>query len=82
MTSSEEVQFTEGQRVRFTANALGTIDPARDGRVGFTEHVVSTGDMGVVLANMGAMPEGWLRVKPDAYPNEYVPVHPDMIEPA
>ena len=74
-----DTPFTEGQRVRFTANALGTIDPA-GARVAFTEHTVSEGDTGVILASMGAMPEGWLRVKPDAYPDEFVPVHPGMIE--
>ncbi|HVE35383.1 MAG TPA: hypothetical protein VNC18_17590 [Gemmatimonadaceae bacterium] len=66
--------------MRFTANALGTIDPASGGRVAFTEHTVGEGDTGIILANMGAMPEGWLRVKPDAYPSEFVPVHPGMIE--
>ncbi len=80
MTTTEHV-YKAGERVRFTANALGTIDPAAPGRVCFTEHTVGNGDTGAVLPGRPAMPEGWLRIEPDAFPGEYVPVHPDMIVP-
>jgi hypothetical protein len=78
MTTTE---FPQGRRVRFTADTLGTIDPAAT-RVGarFTEHLVSRGDEGAVVIPPGTMPEGWLAVTPDDYPDEYVPVHPSMIE--
>lgn len=65
-----------GTRVRFLSDALGVIDPSQPG-MKFTEHVVSNGDEGAVLA--ATMPDGWLAVEPDNHPNMYVPVHPSMI---
>lgn len=74
------ITYTQGQRVRFTAENLGTVDPALPG-VQMTEHVVNAGELGTVLVPPGSMPEGWLAVTADSYPLEYVPVHPGMIEP-
>ncbi len=66
-----------GARVKFTADSLGTLEP---GFLRFTDHVVGEGDEGEVMTYDGQMPDGWIAVKPDAYPDEYVPVHPSMIE--
>jgi hypothetical protein len=78
---SDEPVYRQGDRVRFTAEQLGTIDPAAD-RPGFAELMVNRGELGTVAVQPGVMPDGWLAVTPDADERLYVPVHPSMIEPA
>lgn len=75
----EQHTLTPGTRVRFLGDQLGTIDPTA-ARIAFTEHTVGLGDEGEVISYPGTMPSGWLAVRPDAFPEEYVPVHPDMVE--
>ena len=75
---TRDADYKPGDRVRFTSEALGTLEA---GYTKFTEHVVGNGDEGEVMTYPGQMPDGWIAVKPDDYPNEYVPVHPSMIEP-
>ena len=76
--------LSNGQRVRFLADNLGTI--ALHQPYGFTEVVVGNGDEGTLYTDVGDMPHGWVLVKieqRDEHGNElYVPVHPDHLEPA
>ncbi len=69
--------FQVGTRVRFTSDNLGTVE---FGRIGFTQHTIDSTAVGEVVTVEG-LPEGWIAVQPDSYPDEYVPAHPSMIEP-
>jgi hypothetical protein len=72
--------FKPGDRVRFTAESLGVIDPSDPHH--FMDVIVKAGDEGEILTYDDQMPDGWLAVRADAAPNGYVPVHPSMIEAA
>lgn len=77
-----ESSFKYGQRVRFLADSLGIIDPEVH-IAKFIGEVVNAGDEGEVQTLPGEeAPEGWMFIRPDKYSRGYVPVHPDMIEPA
>jgi hypothetical protein len=68
-----------GDKIRYTSEGpLGTLE-APNAR-GFTEHHVFEGTTGVVKTYSGQMPEGWVMTAPDAFPDEWCPVHPSMIE--
>ena len=75
--------FQVGDRVRFTTNNLGGLgnDP-QHARPYFIERHFGLGDEGEVVSC--DLPDGWLAVLPDDRPDDllYVPVHPNMIEPA
>lgn len=73
-------EFKQGDRVRFTADQLGTIRKDGSGGTKFTEVVVQAGDLGTVEIAPGTMPDGWLAVTPDVDESLYVPVHPFMVE--
>jgi hypothetical protein len=76
-------EFKYGQRVKFKAESLGIVDPEIHPHK-FIAETVGLEDEGEVQTLPGemapALPE-WMAVAPDKYPNGYVPVHPDMIEP-
>ncbi len=69
-----------GTRVRFTAESLGMIDPSASGTQ-FVEETLGPNDEGEVVTQPGQMPEGWVAVRPDRFPQYLAPVHPRMIEP-
>lgn len=78
---SESTTLRYGQRVRFTSDALGMIDPASPGAK-FVPETVGKGDEGEVVTAEGQMPDGWFAIRPDRYPDRLVPVHPSMVEAA
>jgi hypothetical protein len=72
-----------GQRVRITAAALGTVTRAEPH--GFTEHIATEGETGIVSRDFTHDLEGWLYVKLDNDRGTgaplFVPVNLYMIEP-
>lgn len=65
------------KRVAFKGT-LGMI--RKDGANGnkFEADVVGDGDFGTVVEGL-ALPEGWIAVEPDGFPECFVPVHPTAI---
>jgi len=72
--------YKQGDRVKFTGGPFGMIDPTVGNGFKFADETVADGDTGTVAMGVGTMPDGWLAVAPDAFPDRYVPVHPGMIE--
>lgn len=75
----DEREFKQGDRVRFTAEQLGTIRKDGPGTK-FTEITVGAGDEGTVEL-VDALLDGWIAITPDGHDELYVPAHPSMVEP-
>lgn len=79
MPQDSSHSYAVGDRVRFTADSLGLIDP-NSSAYRFRDETVGKGDEGEILRV--DLPDGWLAVYVAEYPGCFVPVHPGMIEPA
>lgn len=73
-------ELKQGQRVRFTSEQLGVVDPSVKPTRFVADSFVHAGDEGVVAIPAGTMPDGWIAVTPDKFPDYYAPVHPGMVE--